>query len=148
MFNYDKQQPESLWEFKTARFAVLFWAEEEDSAPQDHFTNKRDIKFAHQGGAHWFCAFVGVFNLDTGDCVAWDCLGGCSYGSFREFYSSHRWQYSRNQKKWITDNKSPAWKACEAKRPRDANGRRQDGGYFNDMVHEAITSARAKLGLR
>jgi tRNA A37 N6-isopentenylltransferase MiaA len=69
-------------------------------------------------------------------------LGGCSYNSFKEFYSSHRWQYSRRQRQWIKDPKSRAWKACEARRPRRADGSRMDGQYFPSMVREAVGAAR------
>src|SRR5215469_10050134 len=79
-----------LWQFKTAKFTVAFWAEDEDLNPADRFCDEQDIEFASDGDpAHWFCAFVGVFDAD-GRAVAHDCLGGCSYNSFREFYTSHR----------------------------------------------------------
>lgn len=136
-----------IWRFDTARYTLAFWAEDEDMAPDDSFSDPRDIEFASNGDpAHWFCAFVGVFDED-GESIGRDILGGCSYGSFREFHSAHRWQYSRNQDKWITDPKSRAWKACKAKRPRRSDGSRADGHYFPDMVRQAIADARATLGV-
>lgn len=136
-----------MWRFDTARYTVAFWAEEEDLAPEDRFRDERDIEYARSGDpAHWFCAFVGVFDED-GVCLGHDCLGGCSYGSFREFFSAHRWQYSRRQGKWITDPRSRAWKACEACRPRREDGSRADGHCFPGMVREAISEARLTLGM-
>ena len=137
-----------LWQFDTARYTIAFWAEDEDMLPEDSFCDARDIEYASNGDpAHWFCALVGVFN-EYGDCIGYDALGACSYGSFREFYSAHRWQYSRNQGKWITDPRSRAWKACEARRPRREDGSRMDGHYFPDMIRQAITNARATLGMQ
>ena len=134
-----------LWQFNTTRYTVAFWAEDEDMAPEDSFSEKRDIEFASSGDpAHWFCAFVGVFD-NNGECLAYDVLGGCSYNSFEEFYSAHRWQYSRTQNRWITDPKSRAWKACERRRPRRSDGSRADGHYFPDMIREAISQARVAL---
>lgn len=132
----------ALWEFRTARYTIALFALDEDMHPSQSFTDERDIAFACDGDpAHWFCAAVAVYDSE-GDEIATDYLGGCSYGSFREFYSAHRWQYSRRQRRWITDPKSRAWKACERLRPRRANGTRVAGSYFTDMVREAIREAR------
>lgn len=134
---------DALWQFNTANYSIAFFAEPEDLDPSDSFSDPRDIEFANDGDpAHWFCAVVAVYGPD-GSRVAFDTLGGCSYGSFREFYSAHRWQYSRNQGKWITDPKSRAWKACEARRPRREDGSRMDGHYFPQMVRAALNEARA-----
>lgn len=133
----------ALWQFATPRFRVVLFAEEEDISPADSFEREDDIAFASDGDpAHWFCATVAVYGPDG---VIWgrDTLGGCSYTSFREFYSAHRWQYSRRAKRWITDPKSRAWKACEARRPRRPDGSRADGHYFPDMVREALREARS-----
>jgi hypothetical protein len=122
-----------LWQFDTARYTVAFWAEDEDMDPADGFTDQRDIEFASTGDpAHWFCAFVGVFNA-KGTCLGYDVLGGCSYNSFEEFYSSHRWRYSRRQKRFVKDPRSRAWKT---------NGRAYCSTYFVSMVHRAIREAR------
>lgn len=136
-----------LWQFNTARYTIAFWAEPEDMAPEDSFCDERDIAYAREDDpAHWFCAFIGVFDED-GECLGHDCLGGCSYGSFREFYSVHRWQYSRRQRRWITDPRSRAWKACEVRRPRREDGSRMDGHYFPQMVREAVREARHAVAL-
>jgi hypothetical protein len=132
-----------LWRFDTAQYTVAFWAEPEDMSPEDHFCDERDIAFAREDDpAHWFCAFVGVFkgeNDDTAELIGYDCLGGCSYNSFREFYSSHRWYYSRRQQRMITDNKSRAWKTLDATARKTG---RKSGSYFCDMVRQAIREAR------
>jgi hypothetical protein len=133
----------ALWSFETARYTVAFFALDEDILPSDSFEFQRDIDFASTGDpAHWFCAAVGVYD-EHGDLIGHDYLGGCSYNSFREFYSAHRWQYSRRQGKWITDPKSRAWKACEARRPRRPDGSRADGHCFPSMVRAAIRKAKA-----
>lgn len=133
----------ALWQFRTANYSIALFAEEEDLNPADSFCDPRDIAFASDGNpAHWFRAVVAVYG-PTGELIGSDYLGGCSYGSFREFYSAHRWQYSRRQRKWITDPKSRAWKACEARRPRREDGTRADGHYFPQMVRAAISEAKA-----
>ena len=65
-----------------------------------------------------------------GERIAWDTLGGCSYGSFREFYCAAVQPHA-------TQMDHRAWKACEARRPR-----RADGTYFTDMVRVAVAEAR------
>lgn len=136
------------WRFDTANFSVIFYADEEDMMPEDCFQFPEDIAFARSGNdGAWFCAVVAIYGPDE-QLLAYDTLGGCSYGSVREFYSSHRWQYSRRQRRWITDPKSRAWKACEARRPRRSDGSRADGGYFTDMVRTAVREAKQKIALR
>jgi hypothetical protein len=79
----------ALWEFRTARYTVALFAEEEDLNPRRDgcFSDERDIEFASNGDpAHWFCAIVAIYD-QNGDKIAEDVLGGCSYNSFREFYS-------------------------------------------------------------
>jgi hypothetical protein len=133
----------ALWQFHTANYSIALFAEHEDVNPSDSFDNPKDVEFASDGDpAHWFCAVVCVYGPD-GAVIGMDMLGGCSYHSFREFYSAHRWQYSRTQRKWITDPKSRAWKACEAQRPRRSDGSRMDGHYFPQMVRAALNEARA-----
>lgn len=137
------------WRFDTARYTIAFWAEDEHLAPEDTFCDARDITFASDGDpAHWFCAFVGVFERtedDDGECLGYDVLGGCSYNSFREFYSSHRWQYQRagaRKGKWLTDPRDPAFKRA-LKRQQGHNGT-----YFTDMVRQAIREAKHTIALR
>lgn len=126
------------WRFETERYAILFWAAEEYLDP------------ARSGNLHdWFCAVVAVYSTEgDGELLGWDTLGGCSYGSLREFHAAHRWQYSRHQRKWITDPKSRAWKALEARRPRRTDGTRADGHDFPSMVREAVREARVKVATR
>lgn len=135
------------WRFDTANFSVIFYADDEDQHPADHFSCSKDIAFAESGNdGAWFCAVVAVYGSDE-NLIAYDTLGGCSYGSVREFYSSHRWQYSRRQRKWITDPKSRAWKALEARRPRRSDGTRADGHYFPDMIRAAVAEAKQQIAL-
>lgn len=134
-------QAGALWQFSTQRYTVALFALDEDRSPEDSFCDDRDVAFASDGDpAHWFCAAVGVYD-EHGDLIARDYLGGCSYNSFCEFYSAHRWQFSRRQNKWITDPRSRAWKACNAAR------KGQNGTYFTDMVCEAIREARLAVAL-
>jgi hypothetical protein len=134
-----------LWRFETARYTVGFWAEEEDMAPD--FDNPRDLAFANDGEpAHWFYAQVGVFDhcLD-GEMIGSHSLGGCSYGSFEEFFKGHWWQYQRagaRPGKWLTDPKSPEFRRALARRERRSNGKLASGSYFVDMVRSAIEEAR------
>jgi hypothetical protein len=135
------------WRFDTANFSVIFYADDEELDPHDSFDCEKDVEFAQSGNdGAWFCAVVAVYGPD-GQLIAWDTLGGCSYNSVREFYSAHRWQYSRRQRRWITDPKSRAWKACEARRPRRADGSRMDGHYFPSMVREAVRAAKHAVAL-
>ncbi len=138
----DFEPSEAVWQFCTPRFRVVLFAEPEDMDPADSFSDERDIEAVRLGAVEWFSATVIVYGPD-GEVWGRDDLGGCAYKSLREFYSSHRWQYSRRQDRWITDPKSRAWKACEARRPRRADGSRMDGGYFTDMVRTALGEARA-----
>lgn len=121
-----------LWSFATARYTVAFWAEPEDLDPEDSFEFADDVEFARSGDpAHWFCAFVGVLDNETDECLDYDVLGGCSYKSFREFYSSHR-------------DRDPLNRNCSIMRAE-----RGDNvvicHYFPDMVRQAISAARAHL---
>ena len=130
------------WEFSTARYTVALFVEDEEMAPADSFEFDDDIEAVRSGAVAWFQATVVVYGPD-GTIWGRDDLGGCAYKTVREFYSSHRWQYSQRQDRWITDPKSRAWKACEARRPRQADGSRADGGYFADMVRTAVAEAKA-----
>lgn len=131
----------ALWRFNTARYTIAFFAEPEDMDPADSFDDPRDIAFAREDDpARWFYAIVAVFD-NEGRELGCNALGGCSYNSFEEFYASHRWQYSRRQRRFITDPKSRAWKACKAAQRRP----RSNGTYFTDMVSEAVKEARIRL---
>ena len=110
-----------IWRFNTARYTVACWAEEEDMSPRDSFEFDDDVAFASTGDpSHWFCVFVGVFkgeDDDNSELIGYDCLGGCSYNSFREFVG----------------NRS-GWRAGIKLLTR---------GYFPDMVRQALGEARA-----
>jgi hypothetical protein len=126
----------ALWQFSTARYTVALFAEEGGLDPADLFCDPRDVAFAREDEpAHWFMAVVAVYGPD-GRRIGIDTLGACSYRSFREFYSAHRWRYSG---KWITDPRSRAWKACNAKR------RGHNETDFTGMVRQAISDARVTL---
>lgn len=112
-------QAGAIWQFGTARYTVAFFAEPEDIDPADSFEFDDDIAFAREDDpAHWFSAAVGVYN-EHGYLIGADYLGGCSYNSFREF--------------------------CGNRYGSTNNGKLVTGGYFPDMVREAIRSARWHL---
>ena len=117
---------DALWSFETERFRVEFHAEQEDLDPADSFEREDDIAFAREDDpAHWFCAAVYVRLKDTGEIIGRDYLGGCSYNSFREFYTSHRQE------------------------PRNTLASKASGvvsvTYFPSMVREACKEARANM---
>ena len=119
----------ALWEFRTARYAIALFAEEEDLNPRDSFEFEEDIAFASDGDpAHWFCAIVAIYD-QNGDKIAWDVLGGCSYRSFREFYSSHR-------------DRDPMNRNCSIMRAKQGQNV-SICHYFPDMVRAAVSEARA-----
>ena len=55
---------DDLWRFDTARFSVRLYASEEDMHPREALTRRADIAYALEGGSHWFCAWVVVWQLD------------------------------------------------------------------------------------
>jgi hypothetical protein len=109
---------ETVWEFKTARFAVTLAVTDETDDPADSFECDEDIAFAREGGWHWFAARVQVTFRDSDNPKHWavtpevvlgrDYLGGCSYRSLSDFIAP-------------------------------------GPGYFRDMVREAIGEARGTL---
>jgi hypothetical protein len=126
----DLDRAGALWQFHTERYSVAFFAEEEDIDPADSFEFDDDIAFAREDDpAHWFCAVVVVYGPD-GKQIGSDVLGGCSYNSFREFYSSHR-------------DRDPANRNTLAMKASN----RAICHYFPDMVRQAISDARATLGM-
>jgi len=133
---------DDVWQFQTPRSASCLFCELEDMDPADSFQFDDDIEAVRSGAVEWFQATVCVYGPD-GTIWGRDDLGGCAYKTLREFYSAHRWQYSRRQDRWITDPKSRSWKACEARRPRRADGSHMDGHYFPDMVRTAVAQAKA-----
>lgn len=74
---------ERVWTFSTDNFTVALDVMDEDSAPEDQFDDARDVEFAREGGWHWFCAKVGVYQNDLE--LASDYLGGCSYNNLEDF---------------------------------------------------------------
>ena len=117
-----------LWSFATERFAVTFHALQENMDPSDSFEFDDDIAFARQGGAAWFCAAVIVTDTMTGETLGSDYLGGCSYRSFREFYSAH----------WRDPAEGRNTLAMKARNTAVCH-------YFPDMVRTAIGEARITL---
>lgn len=121
------------WSFETARFFVGFYADAEDMDPADSFGRDDDIEFAREDIAgHWFSAAVRVF-LKSDSPYDWkevgaDHLGGCSYNSIEEFYTSHRNPDPANRN--TLANKDKGIVICH---------------YFPDMVRIAIAEARKEL---
>jgi hypothetical protein len=109
-------QWETVWEFRTARFAVTCAVAPEDDDPAGQFDAADDVAFAREGGWHWFMARVRVAFIDADNPKNWamtrervlgeDYLGGLSYHGWADFKS---------------------------------------GGYFRDMVSEATKEARGSL---
>lgn len=117
-----------LWKFDTAQYRVALWAEPEDIDPKGCFEFPEDVAFASDGEpAHWFCAVVTVTHRKTKVELGRDLLGGCSYSSFEEFYTSHR------------DN-DPMNRNCTIMRAKHGNC--TICHYFPSMVSEAIRCAR------
>jgi len=79
---------ETVWEFNTARFSVVFAIAPEDMDPADSFQFDEDIAAVRDGLVEWFQAKVAVYF--DGKEIAADYLGGCAYKSAREFAELHR----------------------------------------------------------
>lgn len=124
---------DAAWSFETERFFIGFYAEPEDIDPEDSFDRADDIEFARQDVAgHWFCAVVRVF-LKGESAYDWeevgsDHLGGCSYNSVEEFYTSHRSPDPANRNTLANKDKNIV--ICH---------------YFPDMVRCAVSDARQQL---
>jgi hypothetical protein len=124
----DLRTMDALWQFCTARFSVEFHATEEDMDPADSFEFPDHIEFARSGDpAAWFAAWVIVRDRESMDIVGHDHLGGCSYNTFREFYTAHRDPDSANRN-------------CAA-----TNAKHVICHYFPGMVSQAIADARRTL---
>lgn len=120
------QEDAIIWQFDTANFRVICHAEAEDMQPD--FDDEEANQFAAEGGAHWFCAFVSVwYGSDESrlEYLGHDCLGGCSYRSFKEFITSHRSADAGNRN-------------TLAQKER----RRVICHYFPSMIAQAIEAAR------
>lgn len=126
--SYPKSE-DAFWRFETARFSVEFHALPEDLDPADSFDFPEAVEFASSGDpAAWFCACVLVRDVETGEVLGRDILGGCSYNSFEEFISSHRDADPANRNTLALKAQNTV--ICH---------------YFPDMVAEAITDARKTL---
>lgn len=124
---------ETLWTFDTPNFRVALEVAPEDTDPADSFELDEDIAFAREGGSAWFCASVAVYyGADEEDLieVGRDVLGGCSYRSFEEFYTSHR-------------DRNPMNRNCSIMRAKLGQNV-SICHYFPDMVREAVNEARRK----
>lgn len=114
-----------LWVFETARFTVALFAELEDCDPADAFERDDGIACASDGEpAHWFRAVVAVYDSE-GNRIGLEVLGGCSYTSFAEFYTSHR-------------DPNPASRNTLAMKAQN----RGFCHYFPEMVRAAVAAAR------
>lgn len=112
----DSMSWETVWQFHTANFVVSLSIMPEDSDPADHFEREDDIEFAREGDWHWFQARVQV--------------------SFRD---------SANPKNWAVTRERVLGEdylgACSYHGLADF----RTGGYFADMVREAIREARGTI---
>lgn len=121
------------WRFDTANFTVIFYADDEDLAPEDSFEFAEDIDRARSGNLHdWFRAVVAVYGPDE-KLIAYDTLGGCSYDSLREFYTSHR-------------DRDPMNRNCSLMRAERGENM-VICHYFPDMVREAVREAKQQIAL-
>jgi hypothetical protein len=117
-----------IYSFKTESFEVRGYAEPETMDPADQLDEEAaaDIE---AGNSEWFRVRVEV--LKNGHVIGYDTLGGCHYGSVREFFTSHR-------------DPDPMNRNCSIMRKA-----RGDNvaicHYFPDMVKQAIADARRVL---
>jgi hypothetical protein len=118
-----------VWQFETAQFCIQLHIEPEDMDPADYIGEGEDlVNDIREGRCEWFQATVRV--LKNGHEIGRDHLGGCSYNSFREFYTSHREADEINRN-------------CSLM--RKARGDIVICHYFPSMVREAIEDARNTL---
>lgn len=109
---------ETVWTFNTRRFTINLDVAPEDTSPEGQFCEDDDVKFAREGGWHWFQARIQVIYRDDDNPKHWvvprrlvlgeNYLGGCSYHSLEDFIAP-------------------------------------GSGYFRDMVHEAVREAKEKI---
>ena len=109
---------ETVWSFNTKRFTVNLAVTDEDMDPADSFYEQEDIDFAREGGWHWFAARVQVVFRDDDNPKNWAVRRDDVLGEDYLGGCSYR---------SLKDFTAPG------------------GGYFRDMVHEAVREARAKL---
>lgn len=114
---------ETVWTFNTARFAVSLDVAPEEMDPEGNFArgdddlDARDVAFCRKGGWHWFVARVQVVFRDNANPKNWTIAREDVLG---EDYLGGCSYHS------LADFKA--------------------GGYFRDMVAEAIGEARAHAG--
>lgn len=107
---------ETVWSFDTERFNITLAVADEDDSPQGHFSEDDDVAFAMEGGWHWFQARVQVM--------------------FRDEHNPKRWATQRDD---VLGEDYLG--GCSYHDLEDF----KSGGYFRDMVREAISEARGKL---
>lgn len=107
---------ETVWEFNTARFLVTLAVRDEDTDPADHFDFDDDIEFAREGGWHWFQARVQV--------------------TFRDDQNPCNWAVTRQHVLGEDYLGGCSYHGLDDFRR---------GGYFTDMVREAISEARGTI---
>lgn len=108
---------ETVWSFNTARFTVALSVAPEDMSPEDQFSEQEDVEFANEGGWHWFQARVQVVFRDDDNPKHWSVQRDDVLGEDHLGGCSYH---------GLKDFMEP-------------------GGYFRDMVSEAISEARGKL---
>lgn len=108
---------ETVWTFRTARYTVTLAVTPEEDDPAGHFEREDDVEFAREGGWHWFQARVQV--------------------AFRD---------DENPKNWAVVRERVLGEdylgGCSYRNLEDF----RTGGYFRDMVAEAVREARGTLG--
>ena len=114
---------ELIWAFKTARFDVRFYAEDDRDLDLSWDEDGSTREGLESGEFVAFCACVEV--RFAGRVIAADYLGGCIYRSAEEFCTGHR-------------DPDPMNRNCSLN-PRNI------GHYFPDMVATAISEARDAL---
>lgn len=114
---------ELIWAFKTARFDVRFYAEDD---PYLELSWDEDGFMAEGLASGDFVAFCACVEISFDGCVIVnDCFGACIYRSTEEFCTGHR-------------DPDPMNRNC-SRNPRNI------GHYFPDIIRTAIAEARAEL---
>lgn len=121
---------ETLWSFATDRFEVVAMITPEREDPAGWFDDAETVEDIRSGRVSWFGVRISV--LLDGCEVGSDFLGGCSYEDPPDFFKEHR-------------DADPMHRNCSLmQEARGANV--VICSYFPDMVREAISAARSRLG--
>lgn len=104
---------ETVWEFSTAKFRVTLDVAPETHDPEDSFCDDADVEFAREGGWHWFQARVQVAFVDRDNPTSW--ANTCKRVLGEDYLGG-----------------------CSYHGLKDF----REGGYFRDMVSQAINEAR------